>query len=254
MSHPRTSRIVFVGGAETLLGVERGLARHGVRVDRIPAFRYAPTAHDRLRKTLRRFGAYDVVLLTSKEAARVMVDLGAIPRSQGRAAHPKMVVGGPATARALSVAGIRATWSPKQGVGRAIAGRLRHRPPLRIVYPRSDRAGPGLAATLRRQGHTVLDLVAYRVLPVGPVSRSARWNLARADRLVVTSPSALSYLRRALDTRSFRALQRRRTLVVLGEKSARSARGHGFRDVRVAPSLSDASFRDFLLAELDHAH
>lgn len=253
MSVARTGRIVLVGGAETLLGAERGLVRRGVRVDRLPVFRYAPTAQDRLREAVERFGRYDVLLLTSKEAVRVMVDLGAIPFSPGRSGRREIVAAGPATSRALAAEGIRASWSPRGGVRGAIARRLEDRRPLRVVYPRSDRAGPALARRLRGQGHAVLDLVAYRVVPVARASRSLKHRLARADRVVVTSPSALAYLRRTLDAASFRSLRGRRILVVLGEKSARSARGHGFRDVKVTSGVSDAAVRNFLLRELDRA-
>lgn len=254
MSFDRTGRVVFVGGAETLLGAERGLRRHGVRVDRIPAFRYVATPRERVRREVARFGPYDVLLLTSKESVHVMADAGALYRSPRPAGYRRIVTGGPATARALADEGIHGSWSPRHGVGTAVARHLGHGPPLRIVYPRSDRAGPGLARELRRQGHEVLDLVAYRVRPVAPATRQMRTRLLRADRILVTSPSALSYLRHILDPSSFRLLRRQGGLVVLGEKSARAARGHGFRGVRVAPGVSDQTVQEVLLMELSDAH
>jgi uroporphyrinogen-III synthase len=99
----------------------------------------------------------------------------------------------------------------------------------------------------------VLDLVTYRTRPNRLGRRTIPSGLAEADRVVVTSPSALSSLCRALDARTFRRLRYRRNLVVLGERSARAARGHGFGGVRVVPGVSDSEVGTFLLAELAHA-
>ena len=250
---PRTGRVVFVGGPTTLRGAERSLARRGIRVDRVVALEGAPVDPVRLRGSLARFGAYDVLLVTSKEAVRAMAATGAFRRVSRGARSREVVAGGPSTARALASRGIRAHWTAADGVGAAVARRFARARPLRIVYARSDRAGPGLAQALRREGHTVLDLVAYRLVPGPRLSRPAQDKLLRADRVLTTSPSALSYLARALRPESFVRLRRRRTIVVLGPKSARSARGHGFRQVRIVPDVTDRAVGEFLGAELTDA-
>ncbi len=245
-------RVAIIGSPETLLGAERGLRRSGIRVDRIPVFRYVPTPRAPLRRSLAKFGPYDVLLLTSKESVRVMAGLGVL-RARGRVRYdPEIFVAGPATARALAAFGRIVTWRAAGGLGRAAAEPLAHRPPLRVVYPRSDRAGPSLARRLRRHGHTVLDLVAYRVAPVVRPTRPMAERLRRARCVLVTSPSALSYLRRSLGPSAFGELRRRAGLVVLGTTSARAARGHGFRGVRIVPEVSGTAVRDFLLAEMAH--
>ncbi len=155
-----TRWVLLAGGPETLLGAERALARSGIRVDRVLAFRYEPVDHGRLRRAMARFGRYDLLLFTSKEAVRVMGDAGLLPPRAGPRTAPKVVAGGPGTSRALRATGVRAGWRPDEGTGRAAADRIRASPPRRIVYARSDRAGPSLARTLQRRGHAVLDLVA----------------------------------------------------------------------------------------------
>ncbi len=239
MTRRAQPRVVLVGGPETLLGAERGLRDHGVRVDRVPVLRYVPIPSHRLQRQLDRFGPYDLLLLTSPAAVRAMARARALPPVRSPHRTPSVLAGGPATARAARVAGLSVRWRTAEGVGRAVIRPLRSGGPRRIVYPRSNRAGPELAARLRGQGHTVLDLVAYRVLPVSRLNREAQLHLLGADRLVATSPSALSSLRRAIAPRTFRQLRDRRNLVVLGERSARAARGHGFAGVRTLANVRD---------------
>ena len=243
-------RIALVGGAETLLGAERALARRGIRVDRILAFQYDPVARNRLRQSLARFGPYDLLFLTSQEAVRVMAGAGLLPRTPGTRNAPRVVAAGPQTARALRASGVPARWLASAGAGRSAAARFAARPPLRIVYPRSDRAGPSVAQELARAGHTVLDLVAYHVRPIRRPGRATAERVRLADRVLVTSPSALASLRQSLGSVEFDRLRRRGVLVVLGATSARAARGHGFRAVRVVPSIREAAVARFLEQEV----
>jgi uroporphyrinogen-III synthase len=96
----------------------------------------------------------------------------------------------------------------------------------------------------------VLDLTAYRVVPVPDLRRTLERSSRTADLMLATSPSALSALRRGLAPAAFRRLRRRPTLVVLGARSARAARGHGFRGVRIVPSLSPAGIARYLAREV----
>ncbi|MGI0053651.1 MAG: uroporphyrinogen-III synthase, partial [Thermoplasmata archaeon] len=112
---------------------------------------------------------------------------------------------------------------------------------------------PGLARALRKRGHRVADLVVYRLTATPPPSARARRELARATLLVVSSPSGISELRRGLGPDGFARLLRRTRLVVLGDRSRRAARGHGFRRVSVAPSTTAQRFTRHLLGELRDA-
>lgn len=244
-------RVLIVGGSETLLGAERRLRQRGLRVDRLPVLRYEPVPQERVRDAIARFGRYDVLLLTSREAVRVMDQAGALPRSSPGRSRTRILCGGPATARAVKEAGLRSAWTARSGVGGAVAASLSGSPPLRIVYPRSDRAGSGVRQMLERDGHRVLDLVAYRVRSRPEPGRSLARRVARADRILVTSPSALSFLRASLPRPGFERLRRCGAVVVLGLRSARSARGHGIRGVRVSPGVTDAAVASFLRRDLD---
>lgn len=126
-------------------------------------------------------------------------------------------------------------------------------PSRRILYLRSDAAGPRLARALRRNGHRVLDVVVYRLTAPSALTARDRHRLASADLLVVTSPSGLSTLRRRLSRSEFVRLTRSSRLVVLGERSRRAAAGHGFRQTSVAPTSTAQRFTRHLLRELRDA-
>jgi uroporphyrinogen-III synthase len=112
--------------------------------------------------------------------------------------------------------------------------------PRRIVYPRSDQAGSALGRRLRGQGHEVLDLIAYRTgPPLNPARHRPRF--AGPCTIIVTSPSAVSNLRRELSPLGFQKLRSTAYALVLGVRTARAMRGHGFRDVHVLAGDNTAS-------------
>lgn len=135
----------------------------------------------------------------------------------------------------------------------AIGKSLRRKPSRTVVYLRSDFAGPRLTRALRGQGHRVLDLVVYRLVAPARLTARGRRELVMADLLVAASPSALSDLGRRLDGATFARLARNGRWVVLGERSRRAARRHGFRHISLAPSTTAQRFTRHLLRELHHA-
>ncbi len=194
----------------------------------------------------------DTVVVTS----RVAVEAGVRPwrrRSRHRAPSLDFWAVGPGTAAALRRAGVRRVHRAALVGARHLARALSPGGPRRIVYFRSDLAGPRLARALRHRGHRVVEVVAYRVRPPPPLTAPARAELARADLLVVTSPSGLLDLRRRLGGPVFSRVSRATPLVVLGDRSRRTARALGFRRVSVAPSTTAQRFTRHLLRELRHA-
>ncbi|MGB6501684.1 MAG: uroporphyrinogen-III synthase, partial [Thermoplasmata archaeon] len=135
----------------------------------------------------------------------------------------------------------------------ALVRSLLREPHRRLLRFRSGRAGPELARELRRNGHRVVDVVVYRTETTPQPAPALRREIGRADLWVVTSPSALSGLRSTLGPRRFRQLGPSARLVVLGERSRRAARGHGFRHVVVVRPSSPQRFTLRLLEELRHA-
>lgn len=250
MRPPSARRVVLVAAETTFPGLAVRLRRHGVRLRRVLPFQAVPSFSPSARRRLLAFGPWDTLLVTSRATVDqflVRPDVGPLLRDAPR---PETLSVGPATTAALRRAGWAPRWSAGGAGATALARRLGRGRKRRILYPRSARAGPGLARRLRTQGHRVLDLVVYRLAPSPPWTPEEVQAVRRADRIVVTSPSALSGLRRGVGSREFSGLRRRGVLVVLGERSARAARGHGFRAVRVAPTLAEQGFTRFLLREL----
>ncbi|MGA8604925.1 MAG: uroporphyrinogen-III synthase [Thermoplasmata archaeon] len=252
MNSRSSPTIVLVSVPGTLGGIDSILRRAGVRLVRLMSSRPRPVDPTVWLKRLAGSPKPDTVLVTSRAAVAAGV------RPWRRAGGPlpatlEFWAVGPGTAQALRRVGIRRVHRPRTVGILAIASSLRRMPTRRVVYFRSDVAGPQLARMLRSQGHRVVDLVVYRLETPPRLTDRARRGLSRAALLVVTSPSGLSNLRSRLGRTTFSRLSRTARLVVLGERSRRAARGHGFRHVSVAPSTTAQRFTRHLLRELRNA-
>jgi len=244
--------VVVLSAPDALEGIDPLLRRAGARVVRLTSLEARPVDPALWLERLVRLPKPDTVVMTSRTA------VGAGVRPWRRASGPfptslEFWAVGPGTVQALRQAGIRRVHRPRTVGAMAVAEAFGRRPSRRVVYLRSDLAGPGLARVLRGQGHRVVDLVVYRLEAPLPLSVRARHQLSTADLLVVTSPSGLSYLRRRLDRMTFTRLARTTPVVVLGERSRRAARAHGFRRTSVAPSTTAQRFTLHLLREIQNA-
>ena len=242
--------VAIAGAADTLAGLRGRLHRHGYALRRVVVLRISLRAPNLPGLDPRRVSAIDTLVITSRNAIRALSRTPDLLVRLRRNRALAVFAVGPGTVAILRRFGFRPIGAPKTGGSAAVVERLAGGRPRRILYPRSSRAGTALARTLRHQGHTVIDTIAYRLEPARQLNPREVATLLRAQRLIVTSPSALSHLRSGLPEPGFRELRRRRGLIVLGERSARAARGHGFRGVRVAPSTSEQGFTRFLLREL----
>jgi len=244
--------VVIVSAPGTLDGVDALLRRRGAAVVRLVALVPRPIAPSRWLPRLRRFAAPDTVVVTSRFAVEAAI------RPWRRAAGDafptvEFWAVGPGTGAALRRAGVRRVRRPASVGASAVARALRRRRPRRVVYLRSERAGPDLARALRAQGHRVADVVAYRLADPPPWSPRDVRRVGSASLVVVTSPSALELLDRRLGRRrrpSFRAEGR---LVTLGDRSRRAARKLGFRRISVAPTTTAHRFTRYVLRELEDA-
>ena len=246
--NPRS--VVLLSAPGTLGGIDDRLRRAGVRLVRIPSLAIHAVEPSTWLKRLP--PSPTVVIVTS----RAGVAAGVVPWIQFTPGGWKGVrfwAAGPGTAAALQAAGIRKVRSPPRAGAAGIARALTQGVPQKIVYFRSDRAGPDLSHRLRQCGHEVVDLVVYRVGELPSLDDRAVRALREADYLVASSPSSLSSLRRRVSAQTFLVLRQRGRLVVLGERSRRAARGHGFRRVALAPSTTAQGFTRYLLRELRDA-
>ncbi|HTT72534.1 MAG TPA: uroporphyrinogen-III synthase [Thermoplasmata archaeon] len=244
--------VVLLAAPGTLPGIDRSLRRAGVRLVRIESVVPRPVDPRTWRPRLARAPAPDTVVVTSRAA------VGAGVRPARRVlipptGSPEFWAAGPGTAAALRRDGVDRVRRPRAVGAAAVARSLARGPRRRVVYLRSDAAGPELARLLRRRGHRVLDLVVYRLEAPSRLTGPARHALAAADLVVVTSPSGLASLRRRVGRPTFVRLARTARLVVLGDRSRRAARIHGFRHIAVAPSTVGQRFTRYLLRELRDA-
>lgn len=228
-------------GADDLAALlaERGLEPVAVPTVAIDIESTAP-AVDRMLATL---DGADWLILTSANGARAVA-----ARLANGVLSPGVRVAavGPATATALSEAGIGVDHVPVEFVTVAIADGLGPLSGRRVVLARTDAATPGLREALLARGADVEEVVAYRTIE-GPATSRDRLRASIADGLAgiaFTSGSTVRGLVRLaspVDRGRVRALP----ALCIGPLTAGAARGEGFHvpvvaDDHTAVGLADA--------------
>jgi uroporphyrinogen-III synthase len=243
---------VLVSAPDTLAAIDAVLRRHGVRLVRLNAVRPVPIPPARWMTRVLRTSPPDTVVVTSQAA----VDAGLRPWRRA-VRHPlpgtEFWAVGPGTAAAMRKAGFSPVRSPREAHSHALAAALDRARPRKVLYLRSRAAGPEFSRRLRQEGHRVTDPVVYRLVAPARFSGTEQAALARADLLVVTSPSGFAALQRRARRAVFSRLAREVPTVVLGARSARRARALGFRRLAVAPSTVPQRFTRHLLGRLNDA-
>ena len=153
---------------------------------------------------------------------------------------------GPATAAALSEAGVGVDHVPDEYLTVAIADGLGPLSSRRVVLARADAAGPELRQALAARGADVEEVVAYRTIEGPPASRDPlRASLADGlSGIAFTSGSTVRGLVR-LASLVDRGRARALPAFCIGPVTARAARGEGFHvavvaDNHTAVGLADA--------------
>ena len=197
-------------------------------------------AVDRMLATL---DGADWLVLTSANGAR------AIAARLGDGVLPpgvRVAAVGPATAAALSAAGIGVDHVPDEFLTVAIVDGLGPLAGSRVVLARADAATPDLRQALAARGADVDDVVAYRTI-VGPPTSRDRLRASLDDGLAgiaFTSGSTVRGLVR-LASPVDRGRARALPALCIGPITARAARGEGFHvpvvaDDHTAVGLADA--------------
>lgn len=245
-------RVGFVTLPDTLEEFTRGSPVGAMEVVRFESARIRPVARTAWLPRILRAPQFDTIVVTSRRA----IPHGLLPwarASRSTTGPSELWAVGPATARAVSAALGRRCRHPSPAGGAELERALRRSPGRRILYFRSDRAGPELARGLRKHGHRVREAVVYRTHSPAPLSLRRRAVLSTLRLLVASSPSALVFLRRSAGRATWTALRRTVPVIVPGPRSARCARHLGFADVRIVRWDRPQRFTRRLLEEVRHA-
>lgn len=250
MTRQPARRVVLLSAPETLPTLDAAVRGAGVRFRRVVAIRAERCRPRVVASPSRPNPPVNTLVVTSRHA--VGPALRRWTRSRRGAPAPEVWAAGPGTAEALRRFGFqrvrRGVGVGAEGIARRLGGRTRT-----IVHLRSDLAGEGFARRLRARGHRVIDVIAYRTVPATSSLRRNRVAIRRGDVLVLTSPSVVDALRRALGAGPVRSLGRTIPAVVLGGRTARAASRAGFRTVRIAPTTTPQRFARLLVRAVDDA-
>lgn len=205
-----------------------------------------PSAHDTqlLHEALDRLqaGEYDWVVTTSATAVDVLVSQGVeIPETTLVAAV------GETTATGLAAAGYRVDFVPThdnsaKGMLSEWPEAKRGMPKINVLWLRSEIAQPTVAQGLRRRGHDVDSVVAYRTVGV-PVPESIRYDIShgRIRAVLVTSGSVASEIHQ-----QFTPMPASVSLAAIGPRTAKDARELGLRIDVIARQRTVSSLLDGL--------
>ncbi len=171
------------------------LAAAGLEPICVPTVEIERASDPKLERALAEIERFAWLVVTSANAVSALV---------GRIAaqSPTRVAAiGPATAAALTRAGIRVDHVPNTFLGSAIAGGLGELTGRQVLLARTDAAEPELREELERRGAEVSEVVAYHTL-IGP--RASRAPLESAleaglDLITFASASAVRGLQALLD-------------------------------------------------------
>lgn len=246
-------QVWIVSSADALLSLERRLAQHGISARRVATLDFESVDASTLRARLARWGRFDTLVVTSPRAVQAFVR--PVMLEGGGLSTPPFEAWaiGRSTAEALRGLGVPRVRTPPSEGSEALVRALDRERRRSIVYPRSDRAGERLGTLLRARGHRVLDVVSYRTVPRALPPRARDAVLLGNGLVLVTSPSALSSLRASVPRPAFRSWRKRARVIAMGERTRRSARGHGFSHVENARSASAEALTAFLVKEVRHA-
>ena len=254
MTRPPARRAAIICRAGSLHSLTRRLRDLGWDVVRVETIRIEAAPTGRRPAWLRRTPPADLWVVTS----RAIVDpvLRVHPKWVADLRRiPETVAIGDDTARALERIGVGPIRVAPRGGSSDLLRTMWPVRGRRVLYLRSDRAGPSLARHLRRRGARVIDRVVYRIREGPPLSPSARQKLAESETWVISSPSALEGLRRTLGPAAFDAKVREARCFALGERTARAIREAGARRVMAARTSTQEGLTKLLEKELtDGSH
>ncbi|MFD2757672.1 uroporphyrinogen-III synthase [Gulosibacter faecalis] len=202
----------------------------------------APDDSPRLMDALVRLerGEYDWLVVTSATAVDVMHSLQArVPEST------RIAAAGETTATALSAGGFRVDFVPthdNSAKGLLVEWREsgRRMPKINVLWLHSEHSKPSFANGLKRRGHNVDSVIAYRSVGV-PAAESIQYDIrnGRIRGVLITSGSVAEQVRK-----QFSPIPDELLLAAIGPRTAKDARALGLRIDVIARQRSVASLLD----------
>jgi uroporphyrinogen III methyltransferase/synthase len=226
-TRPLSGRRVLVTRAADQAGeILEALRAAGAQAVHLPMIRIvSPRDFSAVDRALEQIDRYDVLLLTSANAARHFADRAVAQGVRLADLRCEVACVGPQTAEAARACGLAVHRVPEER--HTAAGLLeeirRHLRPggLRFLLPRSERAREALAEGLRGDGARVDAVTVYRNLPpVAERERLCGWLLrGELDALTFTSPSTVQNFTALLDPEA-RAAAARCVVAAIGPITA----------------------------------
>lgn len=230
----RGRRIVVTRAAEQSGELREALESMGAEVLLLPLIRFIEiTDAAELDRALAGFAQFDWVIFTSANAAKFAArraDFLKLTPAWRTAELPKIAAVGRATATAAASVGFPADFIATGPGGKELATELA---PLikgvRILLPRSDRAGDELPSALQRAGAKVTEVVAYRTERVNVSGSPILASIAaeEVDAITLASPSAFHALFDLLGVEKLREISRHTALAAIGPTTAAAIRAAG---------------------------
>lgn len=226
-------RVVVTRALEQSQTLVNALRDAGADPILLPLVAFAPPDNPgELDACLKNSARFDWVFFTSQNALRALqqrcaaleVSLSIIFQDV------KIAAVGPATAEAVTAAGLTVNFISRIHTGVALAEELSSETQnKRVFLPRSDRANPDLIEVLNLHGWRVTPVVAYKTVSPNSDSTDALESLLRgnADAILFFSPSAVHHLRDLVGSQRFRELSHQSIFVAIGPVSENALKAEG---------------------------
>ena len=245
-------RVALIGTAGSLVTLARRLSRRGWRPVRLEAIRTEPVPVRSVPPWLRRRPPADLWIVTSRAVETTFLARHPDWRRRLRTI-PRVVAVGPDTARDLRSIGIANLERVTKGGSAALLADLGPIAGARIVYLRSDLAGPDLARRLRARGARVVGRIVYRTRKGTRLTPPVGDGIGAIPVWIVTSPSALAGFRSMVGPTVFRRYRGTVRGFAIGARTARAMRQSGLRRVAAPKESTEEGFTRLLEETLGDA-
>jgi uroporphyrinogen-III synthase len=240
-------RVVVTRALEQSQSLLVALRDAGAEPVLLPLVAFAPADNPaELDACLKNSARFDWVFFTSQNALHAVQQRCAaldLPLAQVFAGV-KIAAVGPATAEAVTNAGLPVNYISRIHTGVALAEELSaEAQKKRVFLPRSDRANPDLIEVLNFHGWQVTPVIAYKTVSPNSDSHETQESLLRggAAAILFFSPSAVHHLRDLLGSQRFHELSRESVFVAIGPVSENTLKAEGVIRILLAADTTVAA-------------